>query len=31
VLDLVREHVAWFSDRNDDAPVSWVVEVISPE
>ena len=31
VLDLVRERLAWFSDRNDDAPVSWVVEVISPE
>ena len=30
VLDLVREHVAWFSDRNEDAAISWVVDVLPP-
>jgi len=30
-LDLVREQVAWFSDRNADTSVSWSVEVVSPE
>ncbi len=29
-LDLVREQVAWFSDRNPDTAVSWVIEVVSP-
>ena len=30
-LDLVREQVAWFSDRNADTSLSWSVEVVSPE
>ena len=30
VLDLVREHVAWFSERNQDAALRWVVDVLPP-
>jgi hypothetical protein len=30
-LDLVREHVAWFSDQAPDSSVDWIVEVVSPD
>jgi hypothetical protein len=30
-LDLVREQVAWFSDKDPDSSTSWSVEVVSPD